>query len=360
MVSGTVNLEPINPETQASLLEQYPVATYPSGIKVFEVAATTPDNKSIVYQWYKDNRELAQANTNSYIAVAPGYYHVVIGNGDSTNGYRYITSPSVFIPAPEDIKFVNEAANKYFGCGAYSINDGQDHMTMLTADISTVDNAAPNGAVTVDWYFAPMKVNDTIIGLDDAVFTKVQGASQTLAVQSDKTYVTSKYTPPANTEGWYKCKAVSALNNATSAEIETDKVITVRAMPTKPTTLHIVYDSENEMLKVDTLTFSGASNDHPDEWHYQWNNGSEISAVNGGNGFGDMYKNLRIVYPETNATITYFVKVSHRVYSNNKVNALADAGTATQQESEYRASNTITLSFAYNGQSSTPTITVVE
>ena len=39
-----------------------------------------------------------------YVVTQPGTYYVIIGNGD-VSGYRYVTSPSVTVPAPEEIKY---------------------------------------------------------------------------------------------------------------------------------------------------------------------------------------------------------------------------------------------------------------
>lgn len=359
--TGNYNLEAIDEEDEnyAALIAKYPLATYPDGIKIFEVTASSPDEKTVTYQWYKNGAALAGeieeargSKGDKYTAVTPGTYHVIIGNGDAS-GYRYVTSPTVVVPSPVEIKYINEAANKFFGFGCYS------NGTPLTADITAVDGTAPNGKVQVEWFLAPMVKNGALVAKDDAVFGDEAVATQNLTKQDNKTYVTGSYTPAAKTEGWVKCVAKNKLNNANSAAITTEKLITLRAEPDQPTNVTIVWDAENRSIKVTNVTFPEGSTSglHKDELRYRWNDGSEISAQNG-SGFGDDHKILRITPPSEDAEITYLVKVSHRVYGDNKVAAGAEAGTAVQKESSAKASNTITLKFTYGG-ASTPTITVI-
>ena len=235
----------------------------------------------------------------------------------------------------------------------------------MTADITaTADDTAPNGTVEVEWWFAPMIVDGeenakVLVAEEDAVYAKVDGATQNLVKQANKNYVTSTYTPTQGTEGWYKCKAVNKKNNAQSAQIETEDKITVRAVPSKPQSVTIAYNAQSKTLEVTNITFAQGSTAglHKDELRYRWNNGSEISAQNG-SGFGDEHSTLIITPPTTDAEITYNVKVSHRVYGDNKVTASAAAGTAVQQESSVCVSNNITLKFVYGGNT-VPTITVI-
>ena len=343
------------------LQNKYSSNEYPNGIYVFEVKAESPDNLNITYQWFKGKNALAGdteegkgSKSAKYVATEPGTYHVEIGNGDAT-GYRYVYSPTVVVPAPKEIKYVNIAANKFFGFGSYSNNQ------TLSADVTADDSTAPNGVVHVDWYYAPMVVDGALV-TDPAARNYSKISEQDLTVSGNDTYVTAEYSVPDKREGWYKCEATNNLNNAKSAKIVPEAVATVRAVPDQPSSVHIVYNADTRTITVDTISFpeGSPSASHPSEWHYQWSNGSDISAANGGNGFGDSYKVLNIQYPRENAEITYSVKVSHRVFNNNKIDSSAASGTAIQSESSVRASNPVTLKFTYAAGSDVPTITVTQ
>ena len=361
-VGGIYNLIAIDPEDD-EMLANYPVAEYPDGVYVLTASAQSPDGKDIVYNWYHDGALIANATHEEYVVTQPGTYYVIIGNGD-VSGYRYVTSPSVTVPAPEEIKYTNVVDNKYFGYGVFS-----DNSQTLSADIVNTDGAIPNGKVKVTWYRAPMLNGSNQVITNEADRNYVQvGEPQVIdnsAAQNG--VIKSICTLPQDVEGWYKCTAVNTLNNAASTAITTSDVATVRAIPTSPDEIKIEYDATTRTLKVKADQGIVYNADVPskyrsNEYHYQWvADGGEVSASNRGSGIGDDFRVYAVEGPRMNKTISYFLKVSHVIYKDNKVAAGKAAGTAVEKESVPKTSNIVTLTFTYeNGYDQLPTVTVVE
>lgn len=278
------------------------VAQYPDGTLPLEVEATSPDGMTIEYQWYNGLNMIEGAVQNEYTAVAPGTYYAKIGNnGEAANrGTRYVTTPSVVVPAPDEIKFVAlENDYDYFGAKTYS--DGQKKLVVAVKNVNGED---ANGNVSYVWKRAPLDAPTAFVAINDAN--------------------TNEYLPTVDDEAYFTCEAVNKKNNAQSATINKNATpVMVRAEPDRPTAVNIVFDEENQMLKIQgniTWPEGSKSIDHPTEWFYKWGCTSKgvFPASAGGSGFGLTQFPLNGLTLENGQpwSDNFYCIVSHIVYNN--------------------------------------------
>lgn len=272
------------PQYNEDMAEQYP-----NGILPLTVGATSPDNKKIYYQWYNgdnlisakdgnkvvynDSEEVgATASTyhkSTYIATTAGTYYAKVGNGE-TNGtnIRWLTTPSVVIPAANDISFVDGADGQDWGLvPAYRFSKktadpehGIPESVAYAGDVLSVKVKGQNvrdGQVKSQLVYTWKKA-----ALDSDNFVTVEGKTA------------STYTPDNNEEGKFKCEIVNKYNNTQSATLVTEVPVTVRARPDKPTTIEIRFDNTTKSVYCDSVSFppNSLSATHSNEWQYQWSN----------------------------------------------------------------------------------------
>ena len=311
LTTATRNLEALDEEDP--LLVEYPIETYPDGILQLEVSATSPDGNPIVYQWYNGDAIINGATARAYNVTAPGKYFVKIGNDGTADGVgiRYVTTETVTVPAPDQIKFDQ---TNWFGDGTYSDGDAAHKPTV---SVVNVNGQAPNGAVTYTWKKADMlkTVNDVttvvpLADLTDADYTVVDGAPNE-----------PSYQPPVGTEAYYKCEVVNHLNNTDSNVIKTAQPAMIRAIPKAPLSVTIAFDEANQLLKVTNINWgTGPAQYHPDEIRYEWRSaadGTYSSSV----GYGDRYSQFSVAGLTLKNGQTwdsdFSCYVSHIVYRNN-------------------------------------------
>lgn len=309
-----------------ALVEQYPVATYPDGIKVFSVEAVSPtgDENRIVYQWYKGSTILHDATAAEYTVTAPGDYYVKIGNKNSDPqdpskdaGIRYITSPSVTVPGPDEIKFVSLTDTDLDVFGAKVFADGQ---TTAQVNVKNVAGEEANGRLCYDWYRAPYMNGNAVAETKE--YALVAGATYDAEhnVAAENSTNKNTYTPPVGDEAYYICKVVNKKNNAQSAQISKEETpVLVRALPDQPATVTIAFDAQQQLLTA-TVTWPEGSKSalHPDEWYYQWGRqvGGQYTEASGGAGYG--VNTFSVANPPLQDGQTwsdyFYCNVSHNVY----------------------------------------------
>ena len=285
------------------------VEQYPDGTLELTVAASSPDGHDIVFQWYNGENIIHGATEASYTVVAPGEYYVKIGNDGTADGVgiRYVTSETVTVPAPDQIKFESQ---NWFGMGTYSDNVAEH---TLGVEVKNVKGENPNGSLKYIWKRAAMISNQNteikLADITDASYEVVNGAN-------DATYL-----PPVGDEAYYKCEVVNKLNNTSSNVLNTAEPAVIRAIPVAPESVTIIFDSENQMLKVQSINWGGApATYHPNEIRYEWGSladGTYSSSV----GYGDTYKNFSVAGLSLKNGATwdsdFYCKVQHVVFRNN-------------------------------------------
>jgi len=300
------NLRALDPEDEddAELLEDYPAEEYPDGILVLQVAATSPDGHNIVYQWYDGDSIIFGATDAEYVVTGPGNYYVKIGNDSSAEGkgIRYVTTESVTVPAPDQIKFTEQ---RWFGEGTYS--DGVDAHT-LGVTVKNLKGENPNGTLAYSWKKADMIVGGVVVPEENAAYVDVGANSPNLV-------------PTTGTEGYYKCEVVNKLNNTESNTIVTAEPAIIRAVPEAPESVTIVFDADHQQLKVQNINWGTAAGQyHPDEIRYEWGC-LEDGSYSQGTGFGDRYSNFSVAGLTLKNGATwdsdFYCKVQHVVYRNN-------------------------------------------
>lgn len=321
--TATRNLEAIDPE-DTEMAAEYPVATYPDGVLKLEVAATSPDGKPIVFQWFNGDSIINGATEDTYIVTAPGHYYVKIGNDGTADGVgiRYVTSESITVPAPDQIKF---DSTNWFGSGTYSDGDAGHKPTVLVVNDK---GNTPNGTVVYTWKKANMlKVVDDVTTvvpvaeLTDASYEVVNGANE------------ASYQPPVGTEAYYKCEVVNKLNNTSSNIIKTADPAVIRAVPAAPIGVNIEFDQANQVLKVISINWGDApAKYHPDEIRYEWGSLADGTYSNS-IGYGDRYKNFSVAGLTLKNGQTwssdFYCRVQHVVYRNNNGGQEKQSGLTT-------------------------------
>lgn len=313
--------------TEGDLYNEYKdIAGCKNGVYKFIIEAVSPNEGTVVYRWYKGREQQKDLKTNEYasdkefVANIAGTYYAQVGNNKEGAGTRWITSNTVIIPAANNLVVAPE--NKYL-YNMYS--DGVNSLTFLVTGVdATGKKEEPNGRVDYVWTVAPKNLDGTVG--DPVVVT--EGV------------VGNTYTPVVDLEGVVNCVATNNKNNTTSNELAMERTCNLRALPTTPTSIEISWDASEKALTA-TPTFSGPSQNHPDEWVYFWDQtfidgstqiptSSNIPASLGGN--------LQTCHPKLTAAAadgkpnTYKFKctVNHTVFKGTD---LAQAGTpATSEE----------------------------
>lgn len=270
LIAGTYDLSVEGAE--AALYNE----AFPNGVLKLEVAAESPDDKDIVYQWYSgrdivynpldnenydaeidpDKKFGALATGASYIATTAGTYFCKIGNSDKDSGVRWIDSASIEIPAASEIYQNPDKLKATFPIQTYSIQKDTHNIpyTKLHFDV-----LGANGTVEYDWNLTDLAGNpieDEDIAeygaTTDGVFVPVEGVECVVSVAATN----------------HKNNTVSKTIHATNSEGTT---CTYRAMPVAPTEVVLEYAKGNPtMTAVPHFDETKASSKHKDEWYYQW------------------------------------------------------------------------------------------
>lgn len=264
--------------TSGSIYNQYQDDTYgnryANGVYVFHVTASSPDGGTIVYQWYKGGEVINGETSASYAANIAGAYNVRIGNQKSGVGTRWTVSPTVIIPAARAIKF---GPTHNWAAGIYSRAAANEDATVIanekTLKVAVVDKetgGAANGTLRYVWKRSDLPTAAT----PNPAYSVISGAEA------------ASYCPPLDAEGRYTCTITNYLNNTTSEEISTSSPAIVRAEPDSPELVQISYNSSTKLITITNVEYpSGSkSQEHQDEWKYQWINSitGRISEANGG------------------------------------------------------------------------------
>lgn len=284
----------VYPQYNAAMAEKYP-----NGILPLTVGAVSPVDSSgqetqIYYQWYCDGRIIPSTKTeivdgettvvqvyndkeepgatssdydkSTYIATTAGTYYAKIGNGktDGTN-IRWMDTPSVVIPAANDISFIQGENGQAWGIAEahrFSRKPGatQDADPIYAGDTLEVKVQGQNTR------------NGNIVSQVEYTWSKAPLNSDTFTIIPSQTG--STYTPTDNEEGKFKCEIVNKYNNTQSATLVTEVPVVVRARPDKPTEVEIKFDPSTKSVYVDSIKFpdGSLSASHSDEWEYQWSN----------------------------------------------------------------------------------------
>lgn len=248
----------------ATITERYG-DTYKNGVRVFTIVAESPDGGDIVYRWYNGAEMIPGAEDASYAANIAGSYNVRVGNSKEETGIRWIVSPTVIIPAARAIRFSSE---HQWPTGMYST--GNDPETLRVSVVDTDGVSAANGTLKYVW----KKANLPTAAVPNPTYEVIDGANG------------ASFKPEADAEGLYTCTITNSLNNTTSDPITTDNPVVVRAEPDTPVSVTIRYDAGTQSVVFDHVDFpeNSKSQDHGDEWKFQWINSitGRISEANGG------------------------------------------------------------------------------
>ena len=313
------------------LVEQYPAATYPDGVLDLGVDASSPDGMNIVYQWFNGLNQINGQTTKNYVATAPGAYYVKIGNDGTSagRGVRYTTSPTVTVPAPDQIKFAAlDTLSDYFGSKTFSTAD-----RVLAVNVKNAANEDPNGTLTYTWKRSQLMDGTTVLTTKNYV-----------AVENTNVEHPEQFIAPVGDEAYYICEVVNKKNNATSNTITKESTpVLVRAMPDTPAAVVITFDEENQKLKASVQWGENSpSRLHPDEIYFEWGrqSGGIYSKVMGGSGYDATQFDVSQLGLENGRTWEddFYCYVSHIVYKDE----------ANQTQGGRKLSNHIHLAMTIN------------
>lgn len=313
--------------------------TFPNGILKLSVEASSPDQKTIIYQWYSGldlvynpltNEEAAlpenegklfgtKAESKDYYATTAGTYYCKIGNHDESSGTRWIDSASIEIPRASEIHQNPDKLKATFPIQTYSIQKSIGNITYVPLNF---DVLGANGEVKYAWTLTDLRGN--VINptdhvkygtFDKGVFVPKEGVECIVSVSATN----------------HKNNTVSETIHATNAEGTT---CLYRAMPEAPSKVTLSYTPGASYMTASASydakedgTIS-ASNNHKDEWYYQWaysKNGSTEDVPSSYINQGDQSKvNMELGYllkkPTDGTTYTTYriwCNVGHTVYANN-------------------------------------------
>lgn len=277
---------------------------------VLTVGAKSPDNSDIVYEWYKDSILIHDdsnitteddGSASALTVVTAGTYNARVGNSND-NGVRFITTPSVYVPAADKIKITEEI----MPLRGFAPTGGDAVKYQVKMEIKVNNPDALKGypaKLHYQWCKADT-AEGPFVGIEDAIGAIDMGnAGANPAVLV--------YEPAVNAEGYYICKVWNALNNTQTDPLSTLSVSCVRAYPQKLAvpvlelngTVITCKWSDPSLVKVPQ-----------EEIEYRWTTSSGTSAQ----GMGINNNNLNITkYALTvGETYQFTCSVRHTIYKN--------------------------------------------
>lgn len=273
---------------------------------VLTVGATSPDEGNIVYEWYKDSIIIhdksnitteEDGTASAYTATVAGTYHARIGN-KTDNGTRFLTTPSVYVPAASEIKIASEI----MPARGYSPNAADSALKYQVKMAVTVEN--PDVAKQ---YPAELKYQWFRADEENGTYTAIEGAT------------TNEYVPEINAEGWYTCEVYNTLNNTQSTVVKPQQVTHVRAYPKAMPTPVLTLNGTTVTCGWDDNTLPAPA----EELKYQWFGAS--GAIT--SGMGEANSSINIAkYATTEGDYYFKCWVSHVVFKGALEEATGDAG----------------------------------
>ena len=313
--------------------------TFPNGIRKLSVEATSPDQKTIVYQWYSGldlvynpltDEEAAKpendgklygtkATSKDYYATTAGTYYCKIGNYDENSGTRWIDSASIEIPRASEIRQNPDKLQATFPIQTYSIQKNVGNITYVPLNF---DVLGANGEVKYDWVLTDLAGNP----ISSAEYSKYG------------TFSGGTFVPKEGVECIVSVSATNHKNNTVSETIHATNAegttCLYRAMPEAPSQVTLSYTLNGAFMTAsasynakDDGSISASAN-HKDEWYYQWaysKNGSTEDVPSSFINQADQSKiNMDLGYllkkPTDGTTYTTYriwCNVGHTVYAKN-------------------------------------------
>lgn len=207
---------------------------------VLSLTAKSPDGGTIVYRWFKMDKEIVGQTTASYTANIAGTYYALVGN-KKPSGTRYIQSNSCTVPAATPISITQDLPERGY------VSDTQDaYKTVMTVDIG-----GENGELKYSWF-----VQDS---LNDVAPTVIPSAtSYSYAPAESAVDADGKY---------YYCHVENHRNNTHTVAEST--ICYIHPLPVAPASVSIA-KSIDKLSLICTALPAIAASDKGAIYEYKW------------------------------------------------------------------------------------------